>query len=64
MSNPWIMFTYAGKTCIDIALCEWVDDSNPHHTVNYYVTPHHGKIPQSAVIEHRARTFPTFADKE
>lgn len=53
MNNDWIMFYSNGNVVVDVSLGVFKDTSYPYGT--HDITPHHGKVPASSIIERRVK---------
>jgi hypothetical protein len=56
--NPWIMFTYNGKTVIDVSLGTQVESYHPLST--YHITPHYGMVSSKHIIQIRDPNAPEY----
>lgn len=54
MKQDWIAFYYNGKICLDVVLQYGTDRTYPHG--KYAITPHHGRVEYSSIIEVRVDT--------
>jgi hypothetical protein len=62
MRNDWIAFYRNGEVRVDVVLRYGKDIRYPYGT--HAITPHHGEVPQTSIIETRTPPTPTDTEEE